>query len=78
MQATTESGNVAEHLAFNEVSLLRQTKQAAKIRVYLNDKAKIDELVCDGVHGRDAGGHRPRTTCPRTARSCRSAATCSR
>jgi len=49
MQATTESGTVAEHLAFNEVSLLRQTKQAAKIKVYLNGAQKIDELVCDGV-----------------------------
>ena len=49
MQASTESGNVTEHLAFNEVSLLRQTKQAAKIRVSLNGAAKIDELVCDGV-----------------------------
>ena len=49
MSASTESGNVTEHLAFNEVSLLRQTKQAAKIRVSLNGKMKIDELVCDGV-----------------------------
>ena len=49
MQASTESGNVSEHFAFNEVSLLRQTKQAAKIRVYLNGLPKIDELVCDGV-----------------------------
>ena len=49
MSASTESGNVTEHLAFNEVSLLRQTKQAAKIRVSLNDAVKIDELVCDGV-----------------------------
>ncbi|HVF34205.1 MAG TPA: NAD kinase [Candidatus Saccharimonadia bacterium] len=49
MLASTESGNVTEHLAFNEVSLLRQTKQAAKIRVSLNGTAKIEELVCDGV-----------------------------
>ena len=49
MSASTESGNVTEHLAFNEVSLLRQTKQAAKIRVSLNGAVKIDELVCDGV-----------------------------
>jgi NAD+ kinase len=49
MQASSESGTVTEHFAFNEVSLLRQTKQAAKIRVYLNGSPKIDELVCDGV-----------------------------
>ena len=49
MHATTESGVTTSLLAFNEVSLLRQTKQAAKIRVYLGGVAKIDELVCDGV-----------------------------
>ncbi len=49
MVATAESGNTTELLAFNEVSLLRQTKQAAKIRVYLNGAVKLDELVCDGV-----------------------------
>src|SRR5262245_3991824 len=49
MVATAESGNTTELLAFNEVSLLRQTKQAAKIRVFLNGNVKIDELVCDGV-----------------------------
>jgi NAD+ kinase len=36
-------------LAFNEVSLLRQTKQAAHIRVSLNGAVKIEELMCDGV-----------------------------
>jgi NAD+ kinase len=49
MTVTAESGNTTELLAFNEVSLLRQTKQAAKIRVSLNGKVKLDELVCDGV-----------------------------
>ncbi len=49
MQAVGESGNTTESLAFNEVSLLRQTKQAAKIRVFLNGRVRIDELVCDGV-----------------------------
>ncbi len=49
MQVTTESGGSAESLAINEVSLLRQTKQAAKIKVWVNDKLRVDELVCDGV-----------------------------
>jgi NAD+ kinase len=49
MTVTAESGNTTELLAFNEVSLLRQTKQAAKIRVSLNNSPKIEELVCDGV-----------------------------
>ncbi len=49
MSAQSESGNTIEAVAFNEVSLLRQTKQAAKIRVYLNGDVRLDELVCDGV-----------------------------
>ncbi len=49
MTATSESGHTAEHLAFNEVSLLRQTRQAAKLKVFLNDKERLEELVCDGA-----------------------------
>lgn len=49
MEVLTESGATSLALAFNEVSLLRQTKQAAHVRVSLNGVAKIDELVCDGV-----------------------------
>ncbi|MBX3693523.1 MAG: NAD kinase [Dokdonella sp.] len=49
MRASSESGSTVEALAFNEVSLLRQTKQAAHIRVSLDGTVKIDELMCDGV-----------------------------
>jgi NAD+ kinase len=49
METVGESGAATTALAFNEVSLLRQTKQAAHIRVYLNGVVKIDELMCDGV-----------------------------
>jgi NAD+ kinase len=49
MEAAGESGSTMTALAFNEVSLLRQTKQAAHIRVSLNGAVKIDELMCDGV-----------------------------
>jgi NAD+ kinase len=49
MQVQSESGASVESLAFNEVSLLRQTKQAAHIRVSLNGAMKLDELVCDGI-----------------------------
>lgn len=38
-----------EALAFNEVSLLRQTRQAAKIRILVDDKIRIGELICDGI-----------------------------
>ena len=49
MRAHSESGSSVEALAFNEVSLLRQTKQAAHIRVTLNGVVRIEELMCDGV-----------------------------
>jgi NAD+ kinase len=49
MEAATESGSTATALAFNEVSLLRQTKQAAHLRAALNGVVKIEELICDGV-----------------------------
>lgn len=49
MIAMTDAGGSVGAVAFNEVSLLRQTKQAAKIRVYLNGAPRLDELVCDGV-----------------------------
>jgi NAD+ kinase len=35
--------------AINEVSLLRETRQAAKIVVSVNDRIVLDELICDGV-----------------------------
>lgn len=49
MSAHGEGGVELTALAINEVSLLRQTKQAAKIRVYVNDMVKIDEMICDGI-----------------------------
>ncbi|MEZ5437255.1 MAG: NAD kinase [Lysobacteraceae bacterium] len=49
MSAISESGSRAEALAYNEVSLLRQTKQTAKIRVSLNGSVRLAELVADGV-----------------------------
>src|SRR6476619_5125929 len=49
MQAMTESGTTVGSLAYNEVSLLRQTRQAAHLAIDLNGKPRLDELVCDGV-----------------------------
>ena len=49
MTATTEAGTTMTSLAYNEVSLLRQTRQAAHLRVHLNGQARLDELVCDGA-----------------------------
>lgn len=45
----TRSGNPVEALAFNEVSLLRETRQAAKIRILVDGKVRIPELICDGI-----------------------------
>jgi NAD+ kinase len=49
MVATTESGSTFTLLAYNEVSLLRQTRQTAHLRIYLNGNPRLDELVCDGA-----------------------------
>ncbi|MBK8012684.1 MAG: NAD kinase [Deltaproteobacteria bacterium] len=49
MVAHTLDGSREEALAINEVSLLRQTYQAAHIRVYVDDKLRVSDLICDGV-----------------------------
>ncbi|MDR2872690.1 MAG: NAD kinase [Xanthomonadaceae bacterium] len=49
MTALTEAGTSVRTLAYNEVSLLRQTHQAAHIRIALNGRMRLDELICDGV-----------------------------
>lgn len=49
MHAVTITGAVEEALAFNEVSLLRQLRQAAKIRVTVDGTVRLEELSCDGV-----------------------------
>lgn len=49
MRAVRCDGSVAEHPAINEVSLLRQTRQTAKIELCVDGRSVMDELVCDGV-----------------------------
>ena len=49
MVAYGEDGQRTEALAINEVSLLRQTRQAAKIRILLDGEERMPELVCDGI-----------------------------
>ena len=49
MEVLTESGTKTSALAINEISLLRQTNQAAHIRVLVNDSTKVESLICDGV-----------------------------
>jgi len=49
MEAETASGEMTSALAINEVSLLRQSYQTAKIRISIDGKVRLDELNCDGV-----------------------------
>jgi NAD+ kinase len=49
MEAVTQHGARHSYYAINEVSLLRETRQTAKISVSVNDRVRIPELACDGV-----------------------------
>ncbi len=49
MTVTDKTGTTHSALAFNEVSMLRQQHQAAKLRISIDGKIRLDELVCDGI-----------------------------
>lgn len=49
MHAWDANGKQHEARALNEVSLLRQTYQAAKLRISVDDRVRLDELICDGA-----------------------------
>ena len=49
MEAETIDGEIVSLPAINEVSLLRETRQTAKLEVSLNGRVVMPELVCDGV-----------------------------
>lgn len=49
MRAERMDGSVVEALALNEVSLLRQTRQAAKIRIEVDQRLRMEEVICDGM-----------------------------
>ncbi|MDB5368776.1 MAG: kinase [Roseomonas sp.] len=49
MRSVDGDGTVHEALAINEVSLLRETRQAAKIRIVVDGKERLPELICDGI-----------------------------
>jgi len=49
MTADTTDGSTHEAIAINEVSLLRETHQAAKIKISIDKNVRLEELVCDGV-----------------------------
>ena len=49
MTATGVDGRVHTLPAINEVSLLRETRQTAKLEVSVNDRVVLPELACDGI-----------------------------
>ena len=49
MTATTRNGETLRYYAINEVSLLRETRQTAKLEVAVNTRVRLPELACDGV-----------------------------
>lgn len=56
MRCQTVRGAQFEALAFNEVSLLRQTNQAAHVRIVVNGRERLERLVADGVLVATAAG----------------------
>jgi NAD+ kinase len=49
MEAVDAAGVTHRALGINDVSLLRQTRQTAKLRILVDGKARLGELQCDGV-----------------------------
>jgi NAD+ kinase len=49
MTAHCADGRIVKAPAINEVSLLRQTHQTAKLRILIDNKTRLEELVCDGA-----------------------------
>lgn len=49
MIATDVHGKTHKALAINEVSLLRQTRQVAKLKISIDGKLRLAELACDGA-----------------------------
>ncbi len=49
MRAGQKDGSVSEGLAINEVSLLREGPQAARLKISVDGRTRLEELVCDGA-----------------------------
>ena len=49
MKATTIDGSRVAATAINEVALLRETRQAARVRIRIDGTVRMPELVCDGA-----------------------------
>ena len=49
MKAVDRDGKQHQAIAFNEVSVLRERSQAAKLKISVDGQARLDELICDGL-----------------------------
>jgi NAD+ kinase len=49
MKTRSTKGEAREELAINEVSLLREARQAAKLRISVDGVVRLDEVICDGL-----------------------------
>ena len=49
MRVRTIAGETIQALAINEVSLLRETRQSAKLRIEVDGITRLEELICDGM-----------------------------
>jgi len=49
MTALDSQGERHHALAINDVSLLRETRQTAKLRIIIDGRSRLEELICDGV-----------------------------
>ncbi len=49
MTATTIDGRTETAKAINEISLFRQTRQSARVKIIVNGKVRMESLICDGV-----------------------------
>lgn len=49
MSVLTLDGQTIKSVAINEISLLRETRQAAKLRIKIDSKVRMPELICDGL-----------------------------
>lgn len=56
MAAEDIRGKITHAFAFNEVSLLRETSQAAKLRISVDGVVRMQELICDGALVATAAG----------------------
>ena len=49
MTAQTVDGRTETARAINEISLFRQTRQSARVKIIVNGKVRMESLICDGV-----------------------------